>query len=371
MPTVHGRRSSAAKASTACAIDSRGASGARGSGGSCTCHAISPQAATEQPASTKKPMRHDVASTSHASGVPVTSRPMPPTLRIRPETAAKRSGGKWRAMNTVHTRKAAAQPMPISTCPSTSTAYPGASADSSAPAIASGKAVSTVRRTPCRSMPTPMASCSAPNAKWNAPAKVPSCCGDSPNSACSGAARIAPTVRKAWLIVNAAVSVSSIAHGSASRGGGGDAAASGTGRRRWGFGLEPAAQFGLGDLLQRRAREVVDQPQLVRLLEVGKLRRASGADAVEQVRRRVHGGQHEQHRHLVEHRMLPGDDRTFVHAGDLQHDALDLARGDVLAADLQHVLGAVAETQAAVVEHLDPVAGAKPAVGVEGLGGGT
>jgi hypothetical protein len=37
-----------------------------------------------------------------------------------PETVAKRAAGKCRAMNTVHTRKAGAQPTPISACPATS-----------------------------------------------------------------------------------------------------------------------------------------------------------------------------------------------------------------------------------------------------------
>ncbi len=67
-------------------------------------------------------MRHELASTSQASGVPVASSPMPPRLITAPDTAAKRSGGKWCATNTVHTRKAGAQPMPISTWPSSSVA---------------------------------------------------------------------------------------------------------------------------------------------------------------------------------------------------------------------------------------------------------
>jgi hypothetical protein len=112
-----------------------------------------------------------------------------------PETEAKRAAGKCRAMNTVHTRKAGAQPMPISTWPVISSGKLVASADSSAPAIASGKAVSTVRRTPWRSMPMPMKSCMAPKAKWKAPENRPRACADSPNSACSGPAMMAPTVR--------------------------------------------------------------------------------------------------------------------------------------------------------------------------------
>ena len=41
----------------------------------------------------------------------------------------------------------------------------------------------------------PMNSCIAPKAKWKAPEKTPSACAESANSACSGAAMIAPTVR--------------------------------------------------------------------------------------------------------------------------------------------------------------------------------
>ena len=87
---------------------------------------MSPQAATEQPASTQNPMRHDVASTSQASGVPVASRPTPPRLITAPESAVKRCTGKWRAMKTVQTRNAGAQPTPISTWPNTNTPKLGA-----------------------------------------------------------------------------------------------------------------------------------------------------------------------------------------------------------------------------------------------------
>ena len=114
-----------------------------------------------------------------------------------PFTAANRAAGNRRAMNTVHTRNAGAQPMPISTCPTSSSVKLGASADSAAPAIVSGNAASTVRRTPCKSMPTPIASCSAPNAKWKIPAKRPSCCVESAKSCCSAGAMIAAIVRQA------------------------------------------------------------------------------------------------------------------------------------------------------------------------------
>jgi hypothetical protein len=137
----------------------------KGDRGSCTFHAISAHAATEQPASAQKPMRHDQVCTSHANGVPVASSPTPPMLSTVPDIAANRAGSKRRAMKTVHARNAGAQPTPINTWPSTNVLYDGARADSTAPATASGKPISTVRRTPCRSMPMPTKSCMAPNAK--------------------------------------------------------------------------------------------------------------------------------------------------------------------------------------------------------------
>jgi hypothetical protein len=192
MPSVCGSVNSAPKPRSASAIEpGRAAAWA----GSCTSRQISSQASTPSPASTQKPVRQELACTSQASGVPVNSMPTPPSAITRPETAAKRTGGKWRAMNTVQTRKAGAQPMPISTCPSTSTPKLPARADSAEPAMATGKATSTVRRTPCRSMPMPMNSCMAPKAKWNAPANRPSAWADSANSPCSGAARMAAMVR--------------------------------------------------------------------------------------------------------------------------------------------------------------------------------
>ena len=165
MPQVCGSVNSAPKPARAWPTDSFFFSASMGWAGSCTSAQISPQASTPQPPSTQKPMRHELASISQASGVPVSSRPMPPTLMARPEMAAKRCAGMCRAMNTVHTRKAGAQPMPISTWPATSMPKLVDSADTAAPAIATGKAVSTVRRTPCRSMPMPMNSCMLPKAK--------------------------------------------------------------------------------------------------------------------------------------------------------------------------------------------------------------
>src|ERR1019366_9513987 len=110
MPGVYGSRNSDTKVSAARPSDSRGRSGAGSRDrGSCTFHAIRHHAAAEQPASTQKPIRQEVASTSHASGVPVASSPIPPMLRTAPDIAANRSAAKCRAMNTVHTKKAGAQ----------------------------------------------------------------------------------------------------------------------------------------------------------------------------------------------------------------------------------------------------------------------
>ena len=123
------------------------------------------QASADIAPNARKPARHDCCSMSQASGVPVSSRPAEPMPSAVPDTDAKRSPANWRAMNTVHTRNAGAQPMPMSTWPSTSGKKLCDIAATSAPTIASGKAVSTVRRTPYRSMPIPMKSCSAPKAK--------------------------------------------------------------------------------------------------------------------------------------------------------------------------------------------------------------
>ena len=142
-----------------------GAPGAAGRPGSRTRQAIASQASTDSPASTPKPQRQLLRSISQASGVAVASTPRPLRLITRPEMAVKRSGAKCRPMNTVHTRKAGAQPAPISACPSSSTPKLPACEDSSAPATANGSASRMVRRTPHKSSDTPMASCMAPNAK--------------------------------------------------------------------------------------------------------------------------------------------------------------------------------------------------------------
>jgi hypothetical protein len=54
------------------------------------------------------------------------------------------------------------------------------------------------------------------------------------------------------------------------------------------------------------------------------------------------------------------------HAGDPQDHPFDLGGGDVLAADLQHVLGAVREVQPALFVDPHAIAGDEPAVLVEG-----
>ena len=78
------------------------------------------QDATAAMASTPKPQRQWLTSISQASGVAVASTPRPAMLITSPETGVKRCGAKYLAMNTVHTRKAGAQPVPISTWPSSS-----------------------------------------------------------------------------------------------------------------------------------------------------------------------------------------------------------------------------------------------------------
>lgn len=79
------------------------------------------QASTQPSASAAKPQRQELASISQASGVAVASTPRLPMLITSPEVAVKRSAAKCRLMNSVHTRNAGAQPVPISSCPSRST----------------------------------------------------------------------------------------------------------------------------------------------------------------------------------------------------------------------------------------------------------
>ena len=105
-------------------------------------------AATARPAPEARAPRAWPA-TSQASGVPVTSMPdaadRPAPCPTPPRSAP---AGKCRAMKTVHTRKAGAQPMPISTWPTTSTREAGRQRRQQRADDRQRKRRSTVRRTP-------------------------------------------------------------------------------------------------------------------------------------------------------------------------------------------------------------------------------
>ena len=119
MPSVCGSMNSAPKRRTAVPQRSRaGAGPARA--GSCTRRQIKSHASADSTASSTKPLRQPHCCTSQASGVPVSSRPSPPTPMPTPDRNAKREAGKCRAMNTVQARKAGAQPTPMSSCPNIS-----------------------------------------------------------------------------------------------------------------------------------------------------------------------------------------------------------------------------------------------------------
>ena len=60
--------------------------------------------------------------------------------------------------------------------------------------------------------------------------------------------------------------------------------------------------------------------------------------------------------------MLLRDHRGLAHAGHHRNHLLDLGRRDVFAADLEHVLGAVAEPDKTVLQQRDAVAGDEIAV---------
>jgi hypothetical protein len=81
-------------------------------------------------------------------------------------------------------------------------------------------------------------------------------------------------------------------------------------------------------------------------------------------------GHDERHRHLVQLDVGPGHHGGLGDAGHLGDDALDLAGGDVLAADPEHVLGPARERDPAVGVHRHQVAGAEPAVLVVAVRGG-
>ena len=82
------------------------------------------------------------------------------------------------------------------------------------------------------------------------------------------------------------------------------------------------------------------------------------------------GRNDEDHRHLIQHRMLFRNHRGLAHAGHHRDHLFDLGRRDIFTADLQHVLGAVAELDEAVIQQRDAVAGDEIAVLVEALAGG-
>ena len=70
----------------------------------------------------------------------------------------------------------------------------------------------------------------------------------------------------------------------------------------------------------------------------------------------------EHDRHFIQHRMLLRHDSGLAHAGHHRNHLFDLGRCDILAADLEHVLGAVAEPHEAVLQQGDAVAGDEIAV---------
>jgi hypothetical protein len=124
--------------------------------------------------------------------------PTEPMPSVSPLTAAKRSAGKLRAMNTVHTRKAGAQPTPVST-------WPG-----SAPESRCQRRDQPRRRPPAGTRQHRAAHALHVDAhaheqlqrtegEVEGAGEQPSCCGDRPKACCSGAAMMAATVRKAWL----------------------------------------------------------------------------------------------------------------------------------------------------------------------------
>ena len=107
------------------------------------------------------------------------------------------------------------------------------------------------------------------------------------------------------------------------------------------------------------------------LKSASALRQAAITVSCRSGRRAVDAGlrNDEDDRHLVQHRMLLRHHRGLAHAGHHRDHLLDLGSRDVLAADLQHVLGAVAELDEAVLQQRDAVAGDETAVLVEALAG--
>jgi hypothetical protein len=74
--------------------------------------------------------------------------------------------------------------------------------------------------------------------------------------------------------------------------------------------------------------------------------------------------------HFVQHRMLLRHHRGLAHAGHDRNHLLDLGRRDILAADLEHVLGAIAEPDETVLDQGDAVAGDEIAVLVKAFARG-
>ena len=107
----------------------------------------------------------------------------------------------------------------------------------------------------------------------------------------------------------------------------------------------------------------------MRVLEAGERLPAGGERPVRQRRVLRVARNDEGDRNLVQHPMLAGDNGHLQHALDPGDDPLDLRGRDVLAPDLEHVLGAVGEIEEAVLADPNPVAGDEQAVLGEGAGG--
>src|SRR4051794_2584685 len=125
----------------------------------------------------------------------------------------------------------------------------------------------------------------------------------------------------------------------------------------------PLAQWALLDLRSRH-RPLLDEPQVSRDLEAGDPLPA----VVEQLllRRRGAGAQlDERHGDLLEARVRDADDLDQLDRGVRGEVRLDLRRGDVLAAHLEHLLEAAEEPQPARLVERAAVARVQPALLVE------
>ena len=74
-------------------------------------------------------------------------------------------------------------------------------------------------------------------------------------------------------------------------------------------------------------------------------------------------------RHFIQHRMRLADNGDFADSGHFHHDTLDFRGGDILAANLQHILVAIGKLQEPVFPQSHAVAGAEQAALVVALGG--